>query len=204
MENIQKILIIAAAAAVVIIILGLRISKYMSKGRKAERKVAKELKKAGKKRKCYLINNAYLPLYNGTCEVDHILIGPFGVLVVETKGISGTVSGNGKNLTHKIGTKTHTLYNPQLQNKTHIDNIVHHLRKAGYGDIPVMGVVVFSADDIRLETNAGIYLSKLRDHVAGLKNAGCPANDVYKYLDSIRVRNPLKKLMHNSRANANK
>jgi hypothetical protein len=196
MEKLKIILIAVAAVVLILVIIGAVIRIKKSKGRKAEKKVAGVLRKAGKKRKCRLINNAYLPLYKGSCEVDHILIGNFGVLVVETKGISGTVSGNGKNLTHKIGSRTHTLYNPQLQNKTHIDNVSYHLQKAGYRDIPVRGVVVFSADDVKLETNAGIYLSDLTAFVGSLRDAGCPAEKVYEYLNGIRIRNPFKKLAH--------
>lgn len=196
MEKYQKILLVFAAIVLLILIIYIMYRHSRKKGRKAENKVAKVLKKSGKKQGCRLINNAYLPLYNGTCEVDHILVGPFGVLSVETKGISGKISGSGKNLIHTIGSKNYSLYNPRLQNQTHIDNISYHLKKHGYRNIPVLGVVVFSAEDITLLTNVGIYLKDLPDYVASLRNVGCPTDEIADYLNSIRVKNPLKKFMH--------
>ena len=88
MEKIQPILIIATVISVLMIAAIAVNYLKKSKGRQGEKKVAAVLKKSGKSRGCRLINNAYLPLYKGSCEVDHILIGDFGVLVVETKSIS--------------------------------------------------------------------------------------------------------------------
>lgn len=196
MENLKIVLIVIAAVAALLIVLMAGNYLKKSKGRAAEKKVAAALKKAGKSRKCKVINNAYLPLYKGSCEVDHILVGDFGVLAVETKGISGTVSGSGKNLTHKIGKQVHTLYNPQLQNKTHMDNIQYHLQKAGMKNVPVHGVVVFTADDVVLESDIGIYLRNLPDFIVRLRSCGCDTRKVYDVLDDVRIRNPFKKLWH--------
>lgn len=204
MEILYKILIIIAIAMVLIILLCTVFNKGKKKGRQAENKVSHQLKKIGRKRKCKLINNAYLPLYKDTCEVDHILFGSFGICVIETKGISGVVSGNGRNLVHKIGSKVHSLYNPQLQNKTHIDNILYHLQKGGFKNVPVYGIVVFSANDISLETNVGIYLRDLDRNISQYKNAGCDTKELHSYFNSIRVRNPFKKLSHNFKTGAKK
>lgn len=196
MEKIQPILIIATVISVLMIAAIAVNYLKKSKGRQGEKKVAAVLKKSGKSRGCRLINNAYLPLYKGSCEVDHILIGDFGVLVVETKSISGTVSGSGKNLTHKIGSKTHSLYNPQLQNKTHVDNITYHLQKAGIKNVPVSGIVVFSSDDVVLKNNVGMYLREVPSYIMGMRNAGCDTRKIYNAIQSVRVKNPLKKLAH--------
>ena len=151
------ILVAVASIAVLLVVLYICIhfSKGKRKGRAAEKKVGKFLKKLGKADHVKIINNAYLPLYNKACEIDHLVFGRFGVLVVETKGISGKITGSGKNLTHIIGSKTHKLYNPQMQNKTHIDNVVHHLKKGGFDKTPVNGAVVFAAKDIEFPSELG-------------------------------------------------
>ena len=189
------ILIIIAAIAVLLLILWICVhfSKGKRKGRAAERKVAKVLKKLGKKDHIRIINNAYLPLYNKACEVDHLVFGRFGVLVVETKGISGKVTGSGKNLTHTIGSKTHKFYNPQLQNKTHIDNVVHHLKKGGFEKTPVTGAVVFSANDIEFPSEIGTDIKGLEKLYGSLQDAGCNQDVLYHYFSDMQVRNPLKK-----------
>lgn len=193
----EKYLIIIGIVLFVILILFFAnyFSKGKRKGREAEKKTYRYLKKISKGKKWKIINNAYLPLYNKTCEIDHILIGNFGVCVIETKGISGTVSGTGEVLMHTIGSQKHQFYNPQKQNKTHKDNVIHHLKKGKF-DIPVHSVVVFTADDIELKTPVGIYLKDLEKEIRRFVNVNCDVEKVYEYLNSIQVRNPIKKLLH--------
>ena len=198
MEKNQIVLIVIAAVVLLIVIAALcsHFSAGNRKGRAAERKVANMLKKLGKNDKVRIINNAYLPLYTKTCEIDHLVFGRFGVLVVETKGISGTVSGKGKNLTHTIGSKVHKLYNPQFQNKTHIDNVTHHLKKGGFTSVPVTGAVVFTDKDINLEGDFGIKLNELERVYNHLPDAGCNQDALYNYFSGLLIKNPLRRFMH--------
>ena len=171
-------------------------SKGKRKGRAAERKVAGVLKKMGKGDNVRIMNNVFLPLYRKTCEVDHLVFGRFGVLVVETKGISGTVSGKGKTLKHQLGEVTHKLYNPELQNKTHMDNVTHHLKKGGFETTPVYGAVVFTDKDIRLEANVGMKLDQFKDYFEKLPDAGCNQDVLLHYFEGIKVTNPIRKFFH--------
>lgn len=119
------------------------------KGRRGELLVADVLKSITD---IMILNNVKLPLYNGYTEIDHIVFGKFGIAVIETKSISGSVTGNvnDRNLVHNIGTKIHNLYNPVLQNKTHVDNLNYHLRKNGYINLPVYSIVVFTDGNINI------------------------------------------------------
>lgn len=199
MEKNLKIFLTVLIIAVVLVLICSVVS-YFSKGRRkgraAEKKVAKTIAKLGKNDKVRIINNAFLPLYNKTVEIDHLVFGRFGVLVVETKGISGVVSGNGKKLIHKVGTKVHKLYNPQLQNKTHIDNVVHHLKKGGFGTTPVYGAVVFTDKDIVLDGKVGMNLEQFKDMFGRLADNGCNQDVLYHYFQKLEVTNPLKKFFH--------
>lgn len=196
MDNIKNILIVIAIVVLVLLIAGVCVyfSPGRRKGRAAEKKVAKLIKKTGKKDNIRIINNAYLPLYKKTCEVDHLVFGRFGVLVVETKGISGKVTGSGKYLTHTIGSKTHKLYNPQLQNKTHTDNVIHHLKKGGFDRTPVKGAVVFSAKDIEFPQEIGMTPEGLERLFDSLPDAGCNQDILYNYFQGLLVKNPMKRL----------
>ena len=171
-------------------------SKGKRKGRSAERKMAKVIKKLGKDDKVRIMNNVYLPLYGKTCEIDHLVFGRFGVLVVETKGISGTVSGSGKNLTHQIGSNTYKLYNPLLQNKTHMDNVTHHLKKGGFENVPVMGAVVFTDKDIELKTHAGSTVKEFKNFYKSLTDVGCNQDILLHYFRKIQVKDPIRRLTH--------
>lgn len=192
----NKILLVSAIVAILMIVIFLcsYFSKGNRKGRAAERKVAKALKKMSRKDNVRIMNNVYLPLYKKACEIDHLVIGKFGVLVVETKGVSGEITGSGEFLTHKIGKKTHTFRNPQYQNKTHMDNVAHHLKKGRFFDIPVKGVVVFADKDVTYPKGIGMGIDTLKKFYQSLHSAGVDTDVIYDYIKSIRVHDPIRKL----------
>ncbi|MBO5319695.1 MAG: NERD domain-containing protein [Ruminococcus sp.] len=197
-KNLKLFLIVLAAAVVLLIIWGIAsyFSKGRRKGRSAEKKVSKTISKIGKKDNIRIINNVFLPLYNKTVEIDHLVFGRFGVLVVETKGISGVITGSGKKLVHKVGTNVHKLYNPQLQNKTHIDNVIHHLKKGGFSSTPVYGAVVFTDNELTFEGNLGLTLDQFKDMYENLEDNGCNQDVLYHYFQKLCVTNPIKKFFH--------
>lgn len=205
-DYLRNLLMAAAAAVLVLVVLLIcnRVSKQ--KGIAGEKRVAGVLKQYARKNRGTVWNNAFLPLYKESCEIDHLIFGAFGVAVIETKNVGGTVSGNGKELTQKIGSKVHKLRNPQLQNKTHIDNVVHHLRKAGLNNVPVHGIVVFSNPDVTLETDAGIPLSRLPKALDKLpRQRGTRGEDAaYRALRAVRIKSPVKKLLHDFRTGRKK
>ena len=170
------------------------------KGKEGERNVRIILKKYAKTHKGKLLNGAFLPMYNGCCEVDHILFGNFGIAVIETKNISGEVYGNAscKYLTHKIGSKTHKLYNPLLQNETHCKNIRYHLNKAGINDTPIHPIVVFADEDVFIQNpSLGVKLTELELCLNRLSPCDCNAKELYNIISRKKIRNPFKKLWHN-------
>lgn len=199
MEKNLKIFLIVLTAVIILLLISAAVS-YFSKGRRkgraAERKVARIIAKLGKKDNVRVINNAFLPLYNKTVEIDHLVFGRFGVLVVETKGISGVISGKGKKLIHKVGGKVHKLYNPQIQNKTHMDNVVHHLKKGGFGNTPVYGAVVFTDKNVVFENDMGMNPEQFEKMFQKLKDASCNQDVLYHYFQKLEVNNPFKKFLH--------
>lgn len=199
MEEILKWVIIVLSGIILIcLITYIMYKRGKRKGELGEKMTAEVLKKFSKKHKCKVINGIYLPLYDKTCEIDHIVFGNFGLAVIETKNIGGEVSGSGKYLTHTIGSKKHKLYNPNLQNKTHVDNIRHHLRKGGFEDVPMFAFTVFADKSIKLNSpNIGIKLENLSDKLEYIaKDKKCDYEKMYSYIKSKRVRNPFKKIAH--------
>lgn len=166
------------------------------KGIAGERRVAKALRKYARKHGAYLMNSLYLPLYDGCTEIDHVLCGSFGVVVIETKNVGGTITGSGEYLTQHIGKRVHKLRHPLKQNETHIRNMEHHLRKAGLSDVPVHGFVVFSNPQVELKTKAGLYLKELPAALSRLPKKRCDAKKIKRALRTARVRSPFRKLFH--------
>lgn len=80
-------------------------------------------------------------------EIDMVLVGPFGVLVIESKNFSGWIFGHeaqkywtqtlpvGRGRSHK-----EHFYNPIFQNDSHI----RHLRLLVGQDVPLWSLIVFS------------------------------------------------------------
>ena len=125
-------------------------------GVKGEKKVAGILKRWALLQNYKVINDLYLPLYDKTTQIDHVVIGFFGMIVIETKNMGGEVYGNPKekNWTHIMGNQKHSLYNPVMQNQAHIDCIRHWLAKENIYNISIDNVVVFANNRVQL------YLTK--------------------------------------------
>ncbi len=95
------------------------------KGKIGERRVAKRLNKLANKYDGKVINDVIIPGDNNkTSQIDHILIAPQGIYVVETKNYAGRVYGNDNDeqwtQVLAYGHTKNKLYSPVKQNMTHI------------------------------------------------------------------------------------
>lgn len=202
MDKLYIIVLTVVAVIFFIAILFFIVKKaYQSKVRKkigkaGEKKVAKIIRKFARKNKCKVINGAYLPLYNETCEIDHLVFGKFGVAIIETKNVGGRIEGDGKYLDHYIGSKKFKLYNPKLQNKTHVDNVRHHLLKQGFKNFQLHPIVVFANEKTIIPDGLGIHANELYDTLKRLPKGNYDYIAMYKVIKSIRVKSPLKRLFH--------
>lgn len=113
----------------------------LSRGNKGEALVIKELNKI--KVYHHLINNFnYVnPRSNSSHQIDHILIHPYGIFVIETKNYYGEIINDTDDVfwLKKIGDKTKHISNPIKQNKSH-SLIVNNLLSKEYD---VISVIVF-------------------------------------------------------------
>ncbi|MCH7312418.1 nuclease-related domain-containing protein [Acinetobacter sp. ANC 4805] len=70
-----------------------------------------------------LLNNCTIPdQEQGTTQIDHILISPYGVFIIETKNYTGWIFGSTrqKQWTQKIYKKSYKFQNPLHQNYKHM------------------------------------------------------------------------------------
>lgn len=197
-----EIIFIAAAAVILLAAILIKIQElpYFRKkqiGAEGEEKTNAVLRKFAKKHNCLMMTNVFLPLYDGTCEIDHILFGKFGAAVIETKNISGELSGTGRQLVHTVGKNSYTMYNPALQNETHVKNIQYHLTKAGYKNVPVYSFVVFTSDNIKFPDSVGIRLSELEKNLKKLPDSKCDCKKLFMAIKQKEVKNPVDKIIHN-------
>ncbi len=90
----------------------------------------------------YVINDIIIENEGKSSQIDHIVINPRGVFVIETKNYSGRIYGTEtkREWTQVLadGNVKNKFYNPLKQNATHVYNV-----KKIVGKLPVYSLVVF-------------------------------------------------------------
>lgn len=101
-------------------------------------------------------------------QIDHVIVSPFGIFVVETKNHKGMIFGdcNGTVWTQVLNQRRHyTFYNPVRQNEGHIRNLSNSLK---ISPKYMQGVIVFTngeANRINVNCNFCITPEQLYDYL---------------------------------------
>ena len=109
-EKMYLIAFFLLALAIVIKLIG-RSPKFI--GKVGENKVARILNSLPREYK--VVNNVIIPNQRGTSQIDHIVLSPYGIFVIETKNYSGWIFGNEQSEKWKQTFKTtqgNYFYNP--------------------------------------------------------------------------------------------
>lgn len=122
-----------------------------------------------------------------TTQIDHIVVSPFGIFVIETKNYRGWIFGSEKSKEWKEVFRTtpeHYFYNPIKQNWGHIYALAEHLRLDTKVFIPI---VVFSdACKLNVETTTPVvYLSQLKELILNYTKERIPRRNVAKIYDRL-------------------
>lgn len=94
----------------------------------------------------YAVFNDVLVQHNGrSSQIDHVVVSPFGVFVIETKNYKGWIYGGrfAQYWTQNIWGNKHRLFNPILQNQGHINALKRVLPT--FHEKQFISVVVFSS-----------------------------------------------------------
>ncbi len=95
-----------------------------------EREVVHYLSQKLDTRRYYIFNNLTLKTNDGSTQIDHVIVSPYGIFVIETKDLSGWIFGDkyGKVWTQMLpGNNKHTFQNPYRQNYKHIKTLQGYL-----------------------------------------------------------------------------
>ncbi len=94
-----------------------------------------------------LFHDLYLPhpSETGTTQIDHVVVSPFGIFVIETKNYRGWIFGSEKQRewTQQIYRKKNRFQNPLHQNKLHVKALMQFLSLPEDHFLPV---VIFIGD----------------------------------------------------------
>jgi len=89
-----KILIAFGASFIILSIISLILSSNKMKGVLGEYRVSRRLNKLASRYEGKVFNDVIIPGDNNrTSQIDHILITPYGVYVIETKNVAGKIYG---------------------------------------------------------------------------------------------------------------
>jgi len=93
----------------------------------------------------HLMKNVTLPTENGTTQIDHIIVSPYGIFVVETKNMKGWIFGSPKQKmwTQQIYKHKNKFQNPLHQNYKHTKTLEALLELE---ESQVHSVIVFIGD----------------------------------------------------------
>ena len=75
----------------------------------------------------HVLNDIYLPLDDGsTTQIDHVVVSPFGVFVIETKTYKGWIFGNSRDAqwTQVLHRRKSRFQNPLRQNYLHVQRLM--------------------------------------------------------------------------------
>jgi hypothetical protein len=78
---------------------------------------------------------------SGYAQIDHVLVTPYAIFVIETKNYKGSIRGKHNDLNWRVNGRFN-MYNPVRQNRTHINAIKRVL--ADYKDVKFVSIISFT------------------------------------------------------------
>jgi len=183
-----------------IIILSIYLKRPEIRGKRGENRVKRVI--GGTKENLQYVINDLIVLDSGkTSQIDHVVINPRGVFVIETKNYSGEIYGaeNQHEWTQVLayGNVKNKLYNPLKQNATHVYNV-----KKIVGNLPIRSLVVFVQNNTcHIDANNVIPLSALNSILRSGENVLTveQMQKAYKLLLANRAEISIKEHVENIR-----
>lgn len=180
MTPIQWTILAAAVAAVILILILIRlllVRNDRKKGVDGTKKVSRVLKRFAGIRSFKVLNDLTLKTAKKNVHIDHILIGFFGIMVVNTQNLPGSIygDGRGKSWTHvvtKNDRETKTSFpNPLLENQQAVDTVREVLSTNGVYKVNIESWVVFTRKKASLNLPKGLSVLGIKDFKKLLKKS---------------------------------
>ncbi len=125
--------------------------------------VKKELKKLPCE-KYRILNDIMIRTSTGTCQIDHLVISPYGIFVIEAKQYHGYITGDkyDKKWIRHLGRKNMFYENPIRQNYGHVKSICELLN---LDESKVFNIVCIPSGNVKLNIKHGDELTTNLDIV---------------------------------------
>ncbi len=168
-------------------------------GRVGERRVSRKLDWLPKEYR--ILNDILLKTPSGTTQIDHIVVSPYAIFIIETKNYKGWILGHenaqewkqsllGKKKLFGRRIEQHKFRNPILQNQAHVNAIKRLV--SPIGNFPIIPIVVFSDKaelKITVPNHIVITWSRLRKTMKKFHEHVIPDSEVHKIVAAIRTAN---------------
>lgn len=140
----------------------------------------------------YFYNNLFYQGNGWSMQIDHIVVSPYGIFVIETKGYKGLICGkeDSPDWVQVLGTNKYSFYNPIMQNHSHCRFLDRILSYNGI-QARIISIVVFG-DRAELKCNIkNNIVVKTRDLVKVISQY----HDVF--LDANTISNTMRVIERN-------
>ena len=139
-------------------------------GKQAEEEVSFILRSLGAEYQVF--DDVTLKTPKGTTQIDHIVISPYGVFVIETKSHKGVIIGNDsyKYWLQVLKGYRYSFYSPYRQNYAHLITL-YKLFNLSYKYF--LGLICFTSDTVNLykcNCSRVLHISSLRQTIQAYKN----------------------------------
>lgn len=173
LSNIWWLVLLFAAIAII------KLFKPFLKGKVGEFAVSAHVKLYLDKENYILLNDCTLAdEQNQTTQIDHILLSPYGIFVIETKNYKGWIfaSERQKMWTQKIYKKTYKFQNPLHQNYKH-QKVLEQVLADIIDPTMIHSVIVFMPDcEFKTQMPENVFRgASWTDYVKNFKDAVIPA-----------------------------
>lgn len=158
-----------------------------------------------------VINDLLFTNYKGnTTQIDHVVVSPYGIFVIETKNIRGKIFGGDKaDKWCSYGRYRDLEFgNPILQNKAHIDALAERLKD--FSSVQFVSIIAFNSNaDLRVQVSDAhvMYISQVRRFIKRQKTPVMTyetAREIYHYIQSINIKDRTIRRSHTEYAKQSK
>jgi len=212
------ILFAAIGAPFVLAIITAIRRRSMTAGEEGEYYVARHLRRLDSS-KYFVINDLLLRKKNGrTTQIDHVVVSPYGVFVIETKNISGHIYGSeysktwtrhwhgfargGRYMSNEL-----TFDNPILQNGAHVKALYDELRQYNVRLIPIIAFSPEAELKVDVQSVAVVYWHQITKEIRKYTEQYISveqADTIYQFLLALNIKDKESRKQHAIEAQNNK
>lgn len=193
----MEVLMFISIAIIFVGLVYLRINWPTIKGKIGEKSVATILSFLPKE-EYVVLNDMMFKNGSHSTQIDHIVVSTHGIFIIETKNYKGWIFGNSNKdyWTQNIWGNKYSLYNPILQNRSHIKFILRKFNVLRENEQWIYPIVVFlSATKLHLTGDCEnvLWLRELNNYIRSYRENVMTITDCHYIATILHSENIINK-----------